>query len=95
SALDMIPALFFEHMKNLRVLDLSDTGIKLLPTSLSILIRLKILYLNNCKHLVELPSDIIELVHLEALDIQGSGVDNIPPLIEKLICLKRLRVSFA
>ncbi|KAI7981030.1 Disease resistance protein RPS2 [Camellia lanceoleosa] len=94
-ALDMIPALFFEHMKNLRVLDLSDTGIKLLPSSLSILIRLKILYLNNCKHLVELPSDIIELVHLEALDIQGSGVDNIPPHIEKLICLKRLRVSFA
>ncbi|KAL7235662.1 hypothetical protein ACSBR1_019036 [Camellia fascicularis] len=94
STLDMIPALFFEHMKNLRVLDLSDTGIKLLPSSLSILILLKILYLNNCKHLVELPSDIIELVHLEALDIQGSGVDNIPPHIEKLICLKRLRVSF-
>ncbi|KAG5525747.1 hypothetical protein RHGRI_032137 [Rhododendron griersonianum] len=94
SGLDIIPSAFFEHMINLRVLDLSQTGIISLPSSLSILIGLKVLHLNNCEQLVELPSYIVELVHLESLDIHGSGISSIPPLIEKLIFLKRLWVSF-
>ncbi|PSS32824.1 Disease resistance protein [Actinidia chinensis var. chinensis] len=94
-SLKTIPISFFSHMKELRVLDLSHTGIILLPSSLSTLIGLKVLYLNNCKHLVELPSHIVELVHLEALDILGSGINNIPPHIENLIWLRRLRVSFS
>ncbi|KAL7205722.1 hypothetical protein ACSBR2_018614 [Camellia fascicularis] len=89
-----IPELFFKHMKNLRVLDLSHTGIILLPSSISMLISFKNLYLNDCKDLMELPSDIGELAQLEALDIRGSGVNNIPPHIEKLIHLRRLLVSF-
>ncbi|KAE9446168.1 hypothetical protein C3L33_21934, partial [Rhododendron williamsianum] len=93
-SLEEIPPEFFEHMINLRVLDMSHTGIASLPSSLSILISLKVLDLNNCERLVELPSHIVELVHLESLDIHGSGINYIPPHIEKLIFLKRLWVSF-
>ncbi|KAG5525742.1 hypothetical protein RHGRI_032133 [Rhododendron griersonianum] len=92
--LENIPPAFFEHMINLRVLDLSHTGITSLPSSLSIMIGLKVLDLSNCEQLVELPSHIGELVHLESLDIHGSGITNIPPNIDKLIFLKRLWVSF-
>ncbi|KAG5525756.1 hypothetical protein RHGRI_032146 [Rhododendron griersonianum] len=81
-------------MINLRVLDMSHTGIASLPSSLSILTSLKVLDLNNCERLVELPSHIVELVHLELLDIHGSGINYLPPHIEKLIFLKRLWVSF-
>ncbi|XP_057977381.1 disease resistance protein RPS2-like [Malania oleifera] len=94
SRLDTIPALFFEQMKNLQVLDLYCTGIVSLPSSLSKLVNLKVLYLNGCIHLRELPSQIGELQHLEVLDIRGSGVNNIPPHLQTLISLRRLRVSF-
>ncbi|GFY94678.1 pentatricopeptide repeat (PPR) superfamily protein [Actinidia rufa] len=92
--LKLIPASFFKNMTNLRVLDLSHTGIMSLPSSLSILISLKVLYLNNCRFLLELPPCIGELVHLEALDLRGSGVNNMPSHIENLTRLRHLRVSF-
>lgn len=85
SSLKTIPQSFFVHMVKLQVLDVSHTGIEELPSSLSMLIGLKVLYLNNCKNLVELPSHVVEaLTHLEALDILGSGVNGIPSHIEKL-----------
>ncbi|KAF7114850.1 hypothetical protein RHSIM_RhsimUnG0074800 [Rhododendron simsii] len=95
-SLETIPQSFFEHMIELRVLDVSNTGIKELPSSLSTSIELKVLYLNNCKSLVELPSHIAgKLTYLEALDIVGSGVNNIPLHIKELTRLRRLRVSFS
>ncbi|KAG5525751.1 hypothetical protein RHGRI_032141 [Rhododendron griersonianum] len=96
SSLKKIPQYFFVHMIKLRVLDVSHTGIEELPSSLSTSIGLKVLYLNNCKNLVELPIPIVEALKLlEALDIVGSGVNNIPSHIEKLTRLRRLRVSFS
>ncbi|KAH7856521.1 hypothetical protein Vadar_002436 [Vaccinium darrowii] len=89
-----IPSEFFNCMIELRVLDLSDTGITSLPSSLSILCKLKVLHLNNCKQLVELPSNIEGLEDLEFLDIHGSGINGIPSHIKKLKLLKHLWVSF-
>ncbi|KAM7477967.1 hypothetical protein LguiA_026180 [Lonicera macranthoides] len=70
--------LFFENTRNLRVLDLCDTGIMSLPSSIRKLKLLKVLYLNDCTCLVQLPSEIGELESLQVLDIRGSGVDSIP-----------------
>ncbi|KAF7114615.1 hypothetical protein RHSIM_RhsimUnG0083100 [Rhododendron simsii] len=93
-SLEEIPPTFFENMKELRVLDVSHTGIKGLPISLEVLEGLRVLYLNDCTNLAELPSH--KLQHLEALDIVGSGINNIPPQVENLTeSLRRLRVSFS
>ncbi|KAI8025092.1 putative disease resistance protein [Camellia lanceoleosa] len=92
--LKRIPDLFFKNMKKLGVLDLSHTGLILLPPSISSLDSLKILYLVDCKNLRNLPSDIDGLKQLETLDIRGNAFNNIPLQIEKLSCLRRLRVSF-
>lgn len=89
-----IPDPFFERMKNLRVLGLYSTGIASLPSSLSHLINLKVLNLNNCTQLVELPSQIVKLQNLEVLDIRGSGLNNIPSQIQSLIRLRRLLATF-
>ncbi|PSS02918.1 Disease resistance protein [Actinidia chinensis var. chinensis] len=93
-ALKIIPAAFFECMKSLKVLDLCHTGITLLPSSLSKVVGLKVLYLSHCKYLVDLPSNLDEFEHLEVLDIRRSGINNIPSQVENLEGLRRLRVSF-
>uniref|UniRef100_A0A5B7A169 Putative NB-ARC domain-containing disease resistance protein isoform 1 n=1 Tax=Davidia involucrata TaxID=16924 RepID=A0A5B7A169_DAVIN len=94
SYLKVIPKSFFDDMENLKVLDLSDTGIRSLPPSLSKLINLKVLNVSECKYLVELAPQIGKLEHLETLDIRGIGVNIIPPHVENLACLRHLRVSF-
>ncbi|KAK2968018.1 hypothetical protein RJ640_001712 [Escallonia rubra] len=88
-----IPASFFECMGKLRVLNLYRTGIVSLPTSLSNLICLKVLYLNGCSGLVSLPPQIGELELLEVLDIRGSRVSCLPPQIRNLIHLRHLSLS--
>ncbi|THG18652.1 hypothetical protein TEA_005331 [Camellia sinensis var. sinensis] len=93
-SLNTIPTLFFEYMETLAVLDLCCTGIVSLPQSISKLISLKVCYLNGCRYLTELPSQLEGLKHLEVLDFRGSGVKSIPSFIEKLMCLRRLLVSF-
>lgn len=92
-ALKSIPVSFFEHMISLKVLDLCHTGITLLPSSLSKVIGLEVLYLCYCEYLVELPSSLEKLEHLEVLDIRGSGFNNIPCYIGNLKGLRRFRVS--
>ncbi|KAK3018498.1 hypothetical protein RJ639_003583 [Escallonia herrerae] len=93
--LNKIPQSFFKDMQSLRVLDLYCTGIESLPTSVSNLLNLKVLYLNDCKALMELPPKIFGLEHLEVLDIRGSGIKSIPAHIHKFVCLKHLRASFS
>ena len=80
-------------MCNLRVLDLHDTSIESLPSSLSALISLKGLYLNSCSNLVELPTQIKELMQLEVLDIRGTKISLVQ--VRCLIWLKCLRISLS
>ncbi|KAK1575862.1 hypothetical protein Q3G72_008973 [Acer saccharum] len=88
------PISFFVDMCNLRLLDLHDTKIKLLPSSISSLIKLTVLFLNNCTELMQLPAEVGDLCSLEVLDIRHTGIHALPAEIGQLTRLKCLRVSF-
>ncbi|XP_030955452.1 disease resistance protein At4g27190-like isoform X2 [Quercus lobata] len=90
--LRVIPDSFFGYMKSLLVLDLHDTGIKLLPPSISLLRRLKALYLHSCVSLMKIHLD--GLMHLEVLDIRGTQLNHFPFDIKHLVQLKCLRMSW-
>nr|XP_043624211.1 probable disease resistance protein At4g27220 isoform X2 [Erigeron canadensis] len=89
-----IPDSFFQHMCSLLVLDLYMTEIVALPSSINHLSNLKVLYLNGCTVLKELPGFIGQLKSLEVLDIRGTGVAKLPYEIEGLTQMRRLLVSF-
>ncbi|KAL6315391.1 hypothetical protein AAG906_000501 [Vitis piasezkii] len=59
-----------DDMENLKMLDLSETGIEELPSSIGRLKALKHLNLKCCEELVSLPDSICNLSSLETLDVQ-------------------------
>ncbi|GKC98034.1 NB-ARC domains-containing protein [Tanacetum coccineum] len=87
-----IPDSFFQHMKNLVVLNLYKTEITTLPSSICKLSNLIVLNLNGCTVLKELPYFIGRLSSLEVLDIHGSGVSKLPQQIGGLTRMRRLLV---
>ncbi|KAK4857163.1 hypothetical protein QYF36_025220 [Acer negundo] len=88
------PESFFEYMCSLRLLDLRDTKVRLLPSSISSLRKLTVLFLNNCRELMQLPAEVGDLCSLEVLDIRHTGIHALPAEIGQLTDLKCLRVSF-
>ncbi|RWR74725.1 putative disease resistance protein [Cinnamomum micranthum f. kanehirae] len=93
--LTMIPDPFFECMHSLRILDLSDTQIKSLPSSLWNLVNLRGLYLKDCLKLEELPFQVGALKQLEVLHLGGNtAIRYLPREVGKLTRLKRLIVGF-
>ncbi|XXG44970.1 hypothetical protein AAC387_Pa02g0186 [Persea americana] len=93
--LTMIPDSFFEFMHSLRILDLSGTQIKSLPSSLWNLVNLCGLYLNDCRDLKVLPSQVGALKQLKVLDLGGfTAIRSLPREVGELTCLKRLIVGF-
>lgn len=94
SSLTEFPISFFVYMCSLRLLDLHDTKIRLLPSSIASLIHLKALFLNNCSLLMELPVEVGDLQNLEILDLRHTGIYSLPIEIGQLTNLKCLRVTF-
>lgn len=93
--LEFVTEAFFIYMKSLRVLNLYDTWITSLPSSLWNLISLKALYLQKCLDLVELLSDFVKLDSLKVLDAQWNGLASVPPQVTESIHIEWLLVSFA
>ncbi|KAM7482048.1 hypothetical protein LguiB_006631 [Lonicera macranthoides] len=93
-----IPALFFENMPVLQVLDMSNTSIKTLPSSIFKLFRLQELFLRGCEMLMELPPEIGRLANLKVLDLEGTELVSLPKevgLLLQLACLKFSLYKFA
>ncbi|KAH7690206.1 disease resistance protein RPS2 protein [Dioscorea alata] len=85
---------FFKHMHNLRVLDLSNTGIESFPDSLSDLVNLHALILTGCDKLECLPS-LAKLHKLRQLELGGlSSLEELPHGLENLIKLRHLDISY-
>ncbi|KAK4605419.1 hypothetical protein RGQ29_013471 [Quercus rubra] len=92
--LRMIPPAFFDYMPALQILNLSRTGIKSLPDSLTRLVSLKRLFLSNCHRLMRLLPKVGDLKQLEVLDLEGAKIMDLPKEIKKLTNLTCLEVSF-
>lgn len=89
--LTLIPNSFFVHMHALQVLDLSDTGLEILPDSVSALENLTALLLRGCYRLKYVPS-LAKMKVLMKLDFSHSGIKEVPQGMEMLVSLKYLNL---
>ncbi|KAG6666596.1 hypothetical protein CIPAW_01G042400, partial [Carya illinoinensis] len=90
--LELIPEIFLERFKALRVLNFSQTSIKSLPDSLLQLDDLRALLLSNCKDLEGLPP-LERLSRLQVLDLSRTGIRELPKRLEQLNNLRHLNLA--
>ncbi|KAA8536802.1 hypothetical protein F0562_029280 [Nyssa sinensis] len=84
-----IPHTFFVHMRALRVLDLSSTGICELPNSILNLENLTGLFLENCYQLEYVPP-LGNLRALQVLNLSQTSIKEVPQGMEMLVNLNCL-----
>ncbi|KAM3379726.1 disease resistance protein like [Capsicum galapagoense] len=89
--LEVIPHEFLLAFPALRVLNLSGTSIRALPSSINSLYHLRALILHNCICLKELPP-IGNLCNLQVLDSEGTELRCLPQGLDKLTNLKLLNM---
>ncbi|XP_057774777.1 uncharacterized protein LOC130993757 [Salvia miltiorrhiza] len=89
-----IHPLFFDIMPDLCFVDLSDTKVSTLPSSLFKLAKLTVLLVRNCDCLETLPPEIGELKTLEVLDLSGTELYQLPDEIGQLQLVKIMKLSF-
>ncbi|TYG47479.1 hypothetical protein ES288_D11G342000v1 [Gossypium darwinii] len=83
---------FFNHMDELKILDLSRNPIKCLPNSISNLKNLTTLLLAYCDHLEYVPS-LSKLGVLKKLDLEGTEIKEVPHGMQNLSSLKYLNLE--
>ncbi|XP_010665534.1 probable disease resistance protein At4g27220 isoform X1 [Beta vulgaris subsp. vulgaris] len=84
---------FFTKIPNLKLLDMSDTNISDLPSSICNLKFLRVLRLRNCHNMRFLPR-LSNLEELIVLDLFGTPLKELPLGMEKMKKLKRLDLSY-
>ncbi|RQO85982.1 hypothetical protein POPTR_001G404800v4 [Populus trichocarpa] len=89
--LEMIADSFFKHLQGLKVLDLSATAIRELPSSFSDLVNLTALYLRRCHNLRYIPS-LAKLRGLRKLDLRYTALEELPQGMEMLSNLRYLNL---
>ncbi|KAM3379421.1 putative disease resistance protein isoform X2 [Capsicum galapagoense] len=92
--LEKIPQEFVLAFPALRVLNLSQTGIETLPSSINSLCQLRALILQNCYWFKELPP-IGNLHSLQLLDCDKTVVRRLPKGMDNLTNLRLLNMSVA
>jgi hypothetical protein len=80
-----------ENSKTIETLNLSNRGLKFLPATISSLVHLKYLYLDNNK-LIFIP-EIGNLIHLEEFSIENNELTLVPESCGNLRLLKMLNLS--
>ncbi|XP_034902829.1 probable disease resistance protein At4g27220 isoform X2 [Populus alba] len=83
---------FFKQLHGLKVLDLSWTGIQNLPDSVSDLVSLTVLLLNDCQKLRYVPS-LKKLTALKRLNLSHTTLEKMPQGMECLTNLMYLRMN--
>ncbi|KAI6681344.1 hypothetical protein NL676_035225, partial [Syzygium grande] len=71
------------NMQNLKILDINWTPVTELPSAIGMLAKLKKLNASFCENLKGLPNNIGELVSLNELYLDGSGILDLPESISK------------
>ena len=78
------------NITSLKRLNLKETAIKELPSSVEFLIGLTLLSLEDCKSFVHLPSTVCNLKSLDTICLSGcSKIDNLPENLGNLECLQQ------
>ncbi|KAG5223995.1 disease resistance protein [Salix suchowensis] len=83
---------FFKQLHGLKVLNLSKTGIEKLPESVSDLVSLTALLLNDCGQLRYVPS-LEKLSALKSLDLYRTSLEKMPLGMECLSNLRFFRIN--
>ncbi|KAI3427559.1 NB-ARC domain-containing protein, partial [Psidium guajava] len=85
---------FLSRMPALQVLNLSYTGIEVLPNSISDLPNLSALLLHKCEKLKYMPS-LAKLRALRTLDLSWSGIKKVPVGLEGLVNLRTFDAGYS
>lgn len=86
----MLPSDIFKGMRHVRYLDLSQTNLERLPTSVRFLYNLQTLLLSHCRNLPQLDEAICNLIRLEHLDLTETKLRHMPENFGRLTRLQTL-----